>query len=196
MDGPSTKLPFWAKIQRELAAAGIAPQPLTVLDESGKVSEAARRCIELIARHDMILATGHLGRKEIFELVRTAREMGTRKVVVTHAEFPSENLTAEEQAELAQMGATIEHCFTTMYTGKASWEGVMAAIRKTGPEHCVLSTDLGQTINPGVSDGFAMFAQKLLDAGFNAAGGAAHGSDEYHCAGRVVRWNAVRVDGV
>ncbi len=25
VDGPNTKLPFWAKIQRELAATGIAP---------------------------------------------------------------------------------------------------------------------------------------------------------------------------
>src|SRR6201984_1713138 len=39
VDGPSTKLPFWAKIQRELAATGIAPPPLTVLDSHGKVSE-------------------------------------------------------------------------------------------------------------------------------------------------------------
>src|SRR5882757_5038943 len=80
VDGPSTKLPFWAKIQRELAATGIAPPPITVLDSNGKVSEAARRCIELIAKHNMILATGHLGRVEIFELVKTAREMGTQRV--------------------------------------------------------------------------------------------------------------------
>ena len=53
------------------------------------------------------------------------------------------------------MGALIEHCFTTMHTGKASWEGVFEAIRKAGPERCVLSTDLGQTINPPVAEGFA-----------------------------------------
>src|ERR1700681_4871792 len=53
-DGPSTKLPFWAKIQRELAADGIAPDPLTVLDENGKVNEETRRCLGLIARHNMI----------------------------------------------------------------------------------------------------------------------------------------------
>jgi len=166
LDGPNVKLPFWAKIQRELAATGIAPPPITVLDSSGKVSEGARRCIELIAKHNMILATGHLGRVEIFALVKAAREMGAQRVVVTHAEFPSQNLTAEEQHELAQMGAFIEHCFTTMYTGKAPWDGVLAAIRKAGPEHCVLSTDLGQTINPPVAEGFAMFAQRLLDGGF------------------------------
>src|SRR6516225_9617665 len=52
LDGPDTKLPFWAKIQRELAASGIAPPPLTVLDENGKVNESTRRCLELIGRHN------------------------------------------------------------------------------------------------------------------------------------------------
>src|ERR1022692_3377149 len=52
---------------------------------------------------------------------------------------------------------------------KASWEGVFESIRRAGPERCILSTDLGQTINPPVSEGFALFAQKLLDAGFTVA---------------------------
>src|SRR6266568_5559669 len=51
LDGPNVKLPFWAKIQRELAATGVAPPPITVLDPSGNITEAARRCVELIARH-------------------------------------------------------------------------------------------------------------------------------------------------
>lgn len=66
------------------------------------------------------------------------------------------------------MGAFIEHCFTTMYTGKAPWETAFSAIRATGCERTLLSTDLGQTINPGVSEGFGMYAQKLLDAGFSS----------------------------
>jgi hypothetical protein len=166
VDGPSTKLPFWAEIQRELAGMGIAPPPLSVVNASGAVTDVARRCVELIAKHDMILATGHLGRAEIFALVKAAREMGARKVLVTHAEFPSQNLSAVEQNELADMGAYIEHCFTTMHTDKAPWEAVIASIRKVGPERCVLSTDLGQTINPPVAEGFAMFAQRMLDAEF------------------------------
>jgi len=167
--GANKKLPFWAQIQLELAATGINPPPMTVIDEAGKLTGNARTCLELIRKYDMILATGHLGKREIFALVETAREMKLRKVIVTHAEFPSQNFTAEEQAELAETGALIEHCFTTMHTGKASWEGVFHAIRKVGCERCVLSTDLGQTVNPGVSEGFAMFAQTLLDAGFTAA---------------------------
>ncbi len=168
-DGAKTKLPFWAKIQLELAATGINPAPMTVLAADGKLTSAARTVLELIHKYDMILATGHLGRKEIFALVKTAKEIGLRKVVVTHAEFPSQSLTALEQFELAEMGAVIEHCFTTMHTGKSSWEGMFEATRKVGTQRTILSTDLGQTINPDVAEGYAMFAQKMLDAGFTVA---------------------------
>jgi len=168
LDGGTEKLPFWAKIQRELAAEGISPPPLSVIDEAGELTEPARRCLERIAKHNMILATGHLGRKEIFALVRAAKPMGVRKVVVTHAEFPSQNLTGGEQRELADLGAIIEHCFTTTYTGKATWESAFANIRDAGVSRAVISTDLGQTINPPVAEGFAMFAQRLLDGGFSA----------------------------
>ena len=169
LDGGSAKLPFWAKIQRELAAEGISPPPLSAIDESGRLVEPVRRCLERIAKHNMILATGHLGRLEIFALVRAAKEMGLRKVVVTHAEFPSQNLTGDEQKELADLGAIIEHCFTTTHTGKAPRDTAFANIRKAGVSRAVIATDLGQTINPPVAEGFAMFAQRLLDAGFTAA---------------------------
>src|SRR5215510_12681566 len=75
LDGPNDKLPFWAKIQREIAAAGITRPPMTVLDGAGKIAEDTRQCLELIAKHDMILATGHLGRHEIFPLVKEARRL-------------------------------------------------------------------------------------------------------------------------
>jgi hypothetical protein len=168
-DGPTDKLPFWAKIQRELSATGIAPPPLTVLGADGKVNDAARRCVDLIRQHNMILATGHLSKKEIRELVKTAKEMGLKRILVTHAEFPSQNMTAAEQLEVADMGAMIEHCFTTMYTNKAPWDAYFDSVRKVGPKRVVLSTDLGQTINPPVAEGFAMFAQRMLDAGFSAS---------------------------
>jgi hypothetical protein len=167
--GGHKKLPFWAEIQRELTEMGISPPRMRVIDGDGNLLPQVKTCLELIRRHDMILATGHLGRAEIFALVKAGREMGLRKILVTHAEFPSQNLAPDEQAELAALGAIIEHCFTTMYTGKASWEGVVESIRRAGPDRCLISTDLGQTINPPVSEGFAMFAQKLLDAGFSVA---------------------------
>lgn len=166
--GDASKLPFWAAIQRELGAKGIAPPPISVLDDGGNVVEPARQCLVLIAEHDMILATGHLGRREIAALVEAANEAGVSRIVVTHAEFPSQNLSPQEQAQLADRGAIIEHCFTTMHTGKAPWEVCFENVRAVGPERCLLSSDLGQTINPPVAEGLASFAQEFLDAGFSA----------------------------
>jgi hypothetical protein len=60
--GGHKKLPFWAEIQRELAEMSISPPPMRVIDDSGRLVPQARVCLELIGRHDMILATGHLGR--------------------------------------------------------------------------------------------------------------------------------------
>jgi len=48
-----------------------------------------------------------------------------------------------------------------------TWERVFEAIRATGPEHSVLSTDLGQVFNPPVEDGLALMADRLLEAGFD-----------------------------
>jgi len=166
LDGGSEKLPFWAKIQREIAAAGITRPPMTVLNADGEISEETRQCLELIAKHNMVLATGHLGRHEIFPLVKEAKERGVVRIVITHAEFPSQNLAGDEQSELGKMGAIIEHCFTTYHTNKATWDAVFANIRQTGIASTMLSTDLGQKTNPPVAEGFAMFAQRLLDAGF------------------------------
>jgi Family of unknown function (DUF6282) len=170
LDGGNEKLPFWAKIQREIAAAGITRPPMSVLDaDKGTISGETRQCLELIAKYNMILATGHLGRHEIFPLVKEARTLGVNRIVITHAEFPSQNLSGDEQSELAKLGAIIEHCFTTYHTNKAPWEAVFANIRHTGIECSMLSTDLGQKTNPPVAEGFAMFAARLLDAGFTTA---------------------------
>src|SRR5271170_5140463 len=42
--GHGGKLPFWAKIQRELAASGINPPPLSVVDFEGSITGATRTC--------------------------------------------------------------------------------------------------------------------------------------------------------
>ena len=100
-------------------------------------------------------------------MVDAAVEKGIETIVVTHPEFPAQDIGLEDQARLADSGALLERCFTTPHTGKVTWERVFEAIRSTGPERSVLSTDLGQVFNPPVEDGLAMMADKLLGAGFD-----------------------------
>ena len=74
-------------------------------------------------------------------------------VVVTHPDFPAQDLSVDEQLELAGMGAWIERCFTTPHTGKCSWERWLEGTRAVGAERTILSSDLGQIQNPPVEDG-------------------------------------------
>lgn len=166
---PGAKLPFWAAMQQELRAEGVVSEPVAVVDASGSVLPEVRAVLASIGKHDMILATGHLGRNEIFAVVDAAVESNVKRIVVTHPEFPSQNLSAEDQQALASKGAFLERCFTTPYTGKVAWETMFANVRATGVEHSVMSTDLGQPVNPPVEDGLALFVDRFLDAGFSEA---------------------------
>jgi hypothetical protein len=164
---PGEIVPVWAKTQRELRARGFKVDPVLVVDAENNVLPEVRDVLRIIAHHDMVLATGHLGRDEIFAVVDAALEEGVKRIIITHPEFPSQNLDARDQYALAERGALLERCFTTPYTGKTEWETVFTNIRRTKPEHSFVSTDLGQPFNPAVETGFALMADRLLDAGFS-----------------------------
>ncbi|MFI5888541.1 DUF6282 family protein [Actinoplanes sp. NPDC051513] len=165
-DLPGSKPAMWGALQADLHAQGIVPDVVEVIAGDGAVLEQVRKVLRVIAKHDMVLATGHLSAPEILAVVRAAREEGVRRIVVTHPEFTSQRLTVSQQHELAAEGALLERCFTTPFTGKVSWEDLFDHIRAVGVEHSILSSDLGQPFNPPVEDGLALFADKLLEAGF------------------------------
>ena len=161
-DGPKpAKQPVWRKIQDEFAAAGVASEPVSVT--AGGLEPVLR----VVARHGLVLATGHLGRAEIRAAVDAALAAGVGQVVVTHPDYPTQGVPVDEQRELAGRGALLERCFAPIHTGKVSWEATFEAIRATGAQSNVLSTDLGQVANPPVEDGLALMADRLLEAGFS-----------------------------
>lgn len=159
--------PLWHRLQQELAGRGLRVEPVAVVDAGGAPLPALRAVVATVAAHGLALATGHLSRDEIFTVVDLARAEGVETIVVTHPEYPAQDIAVEDQVALAERGALLERCFTTPHTGKVSWERMLHAIRATGPEHSVVSTDLGQPRNPPVQDGMALFADRLLDAGFS-----------------------------
>jgi hypothetical protein len=165
-DPEGAKPPMWAQLQADLADEGIMAPAIEVLDEDGEVLPVVRDILSLIAKHDMTLATGHLSGTEIATVVHAAADSGVRRIVVTHPEFTSQKLPVQLQRELAERGALMERCFTTPYTGKVSWQQMMDSIRTVGPQHSVVSSDLGQPFNPPVEDGLPLMADRLLEAGF------------------------------
>ena len=122
--------------------------------------------LETIARHDLILATAHLGRDDTFAVVDGAFAAGVKTVVVTHPEFTCQDFSIEDQVALADRGCLIERCLTTPYSGKTTYEHVFDGVRAVGVERNFFSSDCGNPDYPPVEDGLALWAGELLGAGF------------------------------
>lgn len=160
------KVPQWARLQHELRRLGLSVHPVHVTGPDGALLPETHAVLRAIARHGLILATGHLARDDTFAIVDAALEEGVADIVVTHPEFPSQSIAPADQVELAAMGALMERAFTTPYTGKVPWDRVFEATRAVGPQHTVWATDLGQSANPPVEDGLALMADAFLADGF------------------------------
>lgn len=164
---PDGKVPVWVRFELELRAAGVRPRPVPVLDEAGRPLAELMEVLEVVAHHDLVLATGHLSQAEIIAVVDAAVDAGVTNIVVTHPEFPSQSIPPSVQRELADRGALMERAFTTPYTGKCTWERVFEATRAVGAQRTVWGSDLGQVFNPPVEDGLAIMADQFLAAGFS-----------------------------
>jgi hypothetical protein len=158
--------PMWLALQQDLEAQGIAVDPVLVLDEAGRPLPATLEVLELAARHQLVVATGHLSVFETRAVADAAFEAGVQHVIATHPEFPQQDMSRDDQVALARQGAFLERCFTTPFTGKYEWARMVDNIRATGAEQTIVTTDLGQPDNPPVEDGLALMADALRDAGF------------------------------
>lgn len=166
-EAPGTATPpMWAQLQQDLRDAGIDSPAIDVLDAEGEVTKLCLQVLDVIAKFDMTLATGHLHGRESARVVEAARARGVKRIVVTHPEFTSQRIPIDDQRAFVPQGALLERCLTTPLTGKVSWEDWLGNIRAAGPENSVISSDLGQPFNPPVEDGLALAADILLKAGF------------------------------
>jgi hypothetical protein len=160
------KVPQWARLQHELRGLGLSVDPVRVSDDDGSILPATRDVLRAIARHGLILATGHLARDDTFSVVDAALEEGVADIVVTHPEFTCQNFSIQDQRALADRGCLLERCLTTPFSGKTTWDHVFDGVRAVGVERTLFSSDCGNPDYPPVEDGLAHWADRLLDAGF------------------------------
>ena len=140
---------------------------LSVLDAHGALLPGVREILELIAAADICLSTGHLSLPEIRVLVKEARSIGVRKILITHPDLALSGMSLEDQQALAADGAILEKDSITMMPAwqSLSLQQMVASIRAIGPAHCALATDFGQLHHPVPPEGMRVFVQLLLEQG-------------------------------
>jgi hypothetical protein len=144
-------------------------RPFVSVSRNGELLPETRAVIAAIAKHNLVLATGHVSADEGVLLVREGRRQGVTRMVVTHAMNAPVLMDVAHMQAAAGEGAFLEFVGGSLTTSdaQARMDRFADAIRKVGPRFCILSSDLGQRANALPPDGFAAFMQALLARGFS-----------------------------
>ena len=136
--------------------------PICLTD--GAVQENLKEVLRIIADNDLILATGHISKEEVFHLVPLARSLGVEKIILTHPAYETTELTVEDILCLTALGGVYaEESYALMPIDDLTPADVAAYIRGVGAEHTVMTTDLGQKARMSSGEGMALFAS-LMEA--------------------------------
>ena len=146
-------------------------RPFVAVSNGGTLLPEVREVIALVAKNNLTLATGHSSAEEDLMLVREARRAGVERILVTHGMLPPVGMSIEQMREAGRLGAYIEFVYNALIGATKMFDlpEYARAIRAVGPEHCILSSDLGQAGNPLHPDGFVAFFAALRSQGFSVA---------------------------
>ena len=142
-------------------------RPFVSVARGGALLPETRAVIAAIARHDLVLATGHTSASEALLLLQEGRRQRVRHMVVTHAMNPPIEMDVGGMRAAVTEGAFIEFVGGSLTEAGAGarLDRYVAAIREIGPEFCIVSSDLGQKNNPLPTVGFASFVRELQKRG-------------------------------
>jgi len=147
-------------------------RPFVTFSRNGKLVPAVFEVLDLIAKHDLVLATGHVSANELVLLLRAAKEHNVKRIIVTHPTLGEQFtfLTLPQMKAAAQQGAYIE------FVSYFAFEGTAADVKKTadiiraiGPASVIISSDTGLAGRPLHPDALALAAQALRKEGFSEA---------------------------
>ena len=138
-------------------------KPINVLDAG--LRTPLDEILRITADHDLVLATGHAGRDEVFHVMERADALGVRKVIVTHPCYDPPAIGAAELAELAAAGAYVELSFILVDMGLVSFKDTATILERVDAERTILSTDVGQVDRVAPAEGLARLGAGLLAEG-------------------------------
>ena len=143
-------------------------RPFAPVTRDGKLTPEVVQVIGIVAKHDLVLETGHSAPRESLLIIAEAKRQGVKHVLVTHAmTSPGGALSLAEMQEAAKMGAYLELVYSPLTDANLQREA--DAIRAIGAASFVLSSDLGQPQNPLHTDGLLAMYKGLMAHGVSAA---------------------------
>jgi uncharacterized protein DUF6282 len=152
-----------------------------VVAPGGQVTPEMEAILKIIARENLLLATGHVHPEEVIAVVRRGRELGVKNILVTHGLTNVPGLSMAQAKQVVDMGAVIEVCFLQFRAGPSAplaflthWTQVNAknvaqAVKTLGAQGLVISSDLGQSANMTHPDGIEVAIGEMKKEGISDA---------------------------
>jgi len=152
-----------------------------VVAPNGQVLPEMEAVLKIIARENLLLATGHVHPEEIIAVVKRGRELGVKNIIVTHGLTNVPGLTMAQAKQVTDMGAVIEICYLQFQAGPNAplaflthWTQIGAkhvaqAVKELGARSLVLSSDLGQSANMTHPDGLEVAIGAMKREGISDA---------------------------
>ncbi|WP_236796496.1 DUF6282 family protein [Amycolatopsis sp. GM8] len=140
---------------------------IDIVDERGELKPEVGEILDVIGETGALLSGGHMYPEYIRQLFEAAGRKGIRRLIVNHPNFVI-GAEPEQCLEFVRLGAFIEHEVGMYDTeGNMRWDPKLLLdwISRIGPEHTVLSSDLGQATNPAPVDAYLRVCGALLDLG-------------------------------
>jgi Family of unknown function (DUF6282) len=162
--------------------------PVPVVDANKKVLDDVKEVLDVIARNDMVLASGHLHVSETWLVFEEAQRRGVKRLIFTHPEDIVDASINDVQG-IAAMGALVEHSLCMFLEGSKfqtrSADDLRRQIDAAGVDQTILCSDLGQVGVFSPLDGFRRGVELCIDLGYQDA--------DIH---KMVSTNAARVLGI
>ena len=146
--------------------------PVPVLDANKKVRDDVKDVLDVIARNNMALASGHLHVSETWIVFEEAQRRGVKNLIFTH---PEEIVGASlnDVRGIAAMGAQVEHSICMFLDGSkfkvATAEDLRHHIEAAGVDNTILCSDLGQVGVFSPLEGMQRGVALCLDLGYSDA---------------------------
>lgn len=147
---------------QDLAAhKGVSFREVRVCDEQGELLAEWHDVIDVVAQHDMVLASGHISMDEALTVFRVARTRGVQRMLVNHPLLPFLGWRDEHQEQFAELGVHIEvGVLADILAGSIEGFTATERVASSHPSSLlVFGSDLGHHMYPDFAEGLTAWLE-------------------------------------
>ena len=148
-------------------------RPVTVvpvLNDDGTVRDDVKEILDIVAKSDMTLASGHLHVSETWLVFEEAKRRGVNRLIFTHPE-DIVDASLNDVRGIAAMGAYVEHSLCMFLEGckfkSCEADDLKKQIDAAGVDKTMLCSDLGQVGTFSPIDGLRRGIKLCMDLGYS-----------------------------